>query len=422
VEVLRYRLRHASSIEDALLQIFPASQLLPIMRNLMPEQLVAVVADYSGIPETTLWGAISERLNLRFLDEIEAPDASLFAVANEHLGSLRELRAIPQRFAWSEVGWGVACAAPDRLNRKRLQELGVPLVLTSARSLAEAWKKWDWAQTPNSTELGSLETFSIIIQLALDAVNCGADEVFIGYPNEDQYEFLVGERRYQGILHPYVYRDFVEKFRESRRLTHPISEETCGLAAVHLSLARNLDRPVLCLTWDKVKSRLANVSELRSDSPPLRFSAESDQSQTAALYSKRRVLIVDDDERFLAVLEKILSARGWEVSSEQRSQLALSRILESQEQFDLVISDIHMPEMDGCLFLRELRAQGYLAPVLMLTSDEDEALEAELADAGADAFIRKHEDLRVLLAWANNLASRAGSSSASSRSEFGVAA
>ncbi|MCB0325657.1 MAG: response regulator, partial [Bdellovibrionales bacterium] len=69
-------------------------------------------------------------------------------------------------------------------------------------------------------------------------------------------------------------------------------------------------------------------------------------------------------------------------------------------------SDVHMPEMDGGAFLEAVRRRVRGIPILMLTSDEDEQLEAELVAAGADAFVRKHDDVRVLLAWCSNLAAR----------------
>ena len=66
-----------------------------------------------------------------------------------------------------------------------------------------------------------------------------------------------------------------------------------------------------------------------------------------------------------------------------------------------------MPQLDGALFLKRLRQFDAEQPVIILTSDSDQLLEAELAMLGANAFVRKDDDLRVLLAWCHSLWQRA---------------
>jgi DNA-binding NarL/FixJ family response regulator len=78
----------------------------------------------------------------------------------------------------------------------------------------------------------------------------------------------------------------------------------------------------------------------------------------------------------------------------------------------LIICDIHMPGMDGLTFLEKLYSRHKVAPVLVLTSDEDRTLEARLALLGVEAFVRKNEDPRVLLAWCKNLLKRAETAAA----------
>ena len=63
--------------------------------------------------------------------------------------------------------------------------------------------------------------------------------------------------------------------------------------------------------------------------------------------------------------------------------------------------------MDGGSFLARVRKRFSDLPIVMLTSDEDDLLEIELVELGADAFVRKCDDVRVLVAWCSNLSSRA---------------
>ena len=133
----------------------------------------------------------------------------------------------------------------------------------------------------------------------------------------------------------------------------------------------------------------------------------SKSTETAADPLKRRVFLVDDDSRFCAILGQILEQRGYEVTSCHDGDKALSLIRSGAGDPDLIICDIHMPRTDGVVFLKQLRQMGKYIPLLMVTSDEDVALEAELVELGADAYVRKQEDLKVLLAWCRNLSRKA---------------
>jgi len=117
-----------------------------------------------------------------------------------------------------------------------------------------------------------------------------------------------------------------------------------------------------------------------------------------------RLLIVDDSRSSLALIGTIVKeALGDE------PELCLSPItaLEkcSQTQFDLVIVDHIMPEMDGVAFTTALRARpGYrTVPVIMVTSDLDKNVRIEAIKAGATDFLHKPFDPVELQARVANL-------------------
>ncbi|KAK4265153.1 hypothetical protein QN277_026240 [Acacia crassicarpa] len=62
-----------------------------------------------------------------------------------------------------------------------------------------------------------------------------------------------------------------------------------------------------------------------------------------------RVLVVDDDPTCLMILEKMLHTCLYEVAKCKRAEVALSLLRENKNGFDIVISDVHMPDMDGLL-------------------------------------------------------------------------
>lgn len=80
---------------------------------------------------------------------------------------------------------------------------------------------------------------------------------------------------------------------------------------------------------------------------------------------KTKVLVIDDEEIVHASLQRILSRLGYHVASVFSAKEGLSRL--ENEEFQLVIVDLMMPEMDGLQFLESLRGKGLEVPAIMVT-------------------------------------------------------
>jgi signal transduction histidine kinase len=110
---------------------------------------------------------------------------------------------------------------------------------------------------------------------------------------------------------------------------------------------------------------------------------------SAAPSGKRRVLVVDDEPEIADLLEDILAADGNQIVVEPDGDAALARLV--AEPFDLVVSDLTMPGLDGAGLWRETRARlaAKAPPFVFLTGDSlrlDRA--SEMRDAGCP-FIEK---------------------------------
>ena len=117
-----------------------------------------------------------------------------------------------------------------------------------------------------------------------------------------------------------------------------------------------------------------------------------------------RVLIIDDSRSSLALLASIVAeCDAVEVSTTTNPIDALQ--LSETEQFDLVIVDHIMAEMDGVDVTRWLRSrESYrLVPIIMVTSDADPKVRLDAIGAGATDFINKPFDRTELLARVRNL-------------------
>jgi len=118
-----------------------------------------------------------------------------------------------------------------------------------------------------------------------------------------------------------------------------------------------------------------------------------------------RLLLADDDEELCEMLGEYLRGEGFDVAIAHDGEAALERL--ARETFDLVVLDVMMPRLNGLDVLRELRRRS-LIPVLMLTargSDVDSVVGLEL---GADDYLPKPCNPRVLVARIRAVLRRSG--------------
>jgi CheY-like chemotaxis protein len=112
-----------------------------------------------------------------------------------------------------------------------------------------------------------------------------------------------------------------------------------------------------------------------------------------------KILAVDDNPQNLYLLEVLLRGHGYEVISAHNGVEALEKA--SQDQFDLIISDILMPQMDGFQLCRAVKANRQLQDVAFVfySAQYIDRQDQEFAlSLGADQFVVKPQDPRVLLA------------------------
>ncbi len=112
--------------------------------------------------------------------------------------------------------------------------------------------------------------------------------------------------------------------------------------------------------------------------------------------SPRRILVVDDEEVVHASLRKILSRLGLSVESAFTAKDALARL--ASEQFDLVITDLMMPGMNGIELLGAMTDQGVKPPVLMITGYPTIRTAVQALRLGAMDYIAKPYTRKELLA------------------------
>lgn len=109
-----------------------------------------------------------------------------------------------------------------------------------------------------------------------------------------------------------------------------------------------------------------------------------------------KILVVDDDMRLRALLERYLTGQGFEVRSVANAE-QMDRLL-TRESFHLMVLDLMLPGEDGLSICRRLRSQSNPMPIIMVTAKGEEVDRIVGLEIGADDYIPKPFNPRELLA------------------------
>jgi two-component system chemotaxis response regulator CheY len=110
-----------------------------------------------------------------------------------------------------------------------------------------------------------------------------------------------------------------------------------------------------------------------------------------------KIMTVDDSVSLRKLVAATLAAAGHDVAEASNGNEALAAV--KQQRFDLIISDLNMPGMDGLALVKQIRllAAYKTVPVLILTTEMDPNKKKEARDAGATGWLVKPFDPNTLL-------------------------
>src|SRR5262245_46479214 len=109
-----------------------------------------------------------------------------------------------------------------------------------------------------------------------------------------------------------------------------------------------------------------------------------------------RVLLVDDNDALRRALRRMLVGEGHQVSEASNGREAIQ--LTKYEEFDLIVSDVRMPDMDGVELLRAIHERDADLPVLLITGDPELETAMKAVEYGALEYLTKPVDMEKLKA------------------------
>lgn len=123
---------------------------------------------------------------------------------------------------------------------------------------------------------------------------------------------------------------------------------------------------------------------------------------------KIKVLLAEDDNNLGSLLDSFIKAKGYDVTLARNGKIALEKFNEGNFQF--VILDVMMPEMDGFTVAKEIRAVDSKVPILFLTAKTMKEDKLEGFSLGADDYLTKPFSMEELVARIEAILKRTNSS------------
>jgi two-component system chemotaxis response regulator CheY len=104
--------------------------------------------------------------------------------------------------------------------------------------------------------------------------------------------------------------------------------------------------------------------------------------------NKKKILVADDSETMRQMVRMTLQNINYEVVIAADGEQAF-HLFNKTNDFDLVVTDINMPKMNGFALIKEIRIHNKIIPILVLTTESEECMRKQGAQAGANGWIVK---------------------------------
>lgn len=398
IESTIWRFKKARSIDQVLKRFIAPRQVRKIQKEVGNSTLLLdELSKRQNLSQKALYSKVAELLKVDSSQKLSCPSSATLAEFGLSISELKIKKCVPQD---SDSSRPVIAASDLTITKSDYFISGnYQLKLAPVDEIEKILNHLCNSQSSQSSELSLEQIQSVITQLAIDADTLGAAEVLIGVPSVDHYEFIVGEQHYSGKLHPGVCEKLLIWLTGKRKVR--IKTGLSNFEVLKLSIPNEGRDRIVFLSWGTAEKTKVKENKVEKKALSSELTIGQPQANNATKLVNK-VLLVEDDARYAKLLSGLLNKNGFSVTHFTDAESALD-FFSKDSLPDLIISDIHLPTLNGDEFTKKIRAQSDSVPVLVLTSDDRTLLEAELVDIGANAFLRKDEDIRVILSWCKSL-------------------
>ena len=377
-----------------------------------------LAAAWVGVSEREFFRAAAKEMNMDLQERIEVPDLSVFGPNARAL--FAEMRAVGSvAVLEGDRVVGLVCVDPSEERGVSFFDPCHRLSIGTWTDIARALEACERALIESELNGGFLDkkrrddlSASIIEILVHEAMAHGAATFdIVTTDGRTRYQFYTSHGKLAlGSIHPGVVSDLLSVLRIGEGATLNLNG---GVRALVRSLGSGANFKI---SWTAEEApRMAREVSFVSDLKPADF-ARHDVGPKVGLESTEipvkgsvddmsrssdgdPILVVDDNPMFCRVLQKLLVRDGLAPCFAANGIEALDTLAAGVSVLPrVIICDLHMPIMNGREFLSHVKGDKRFneIPVLVLTSDDDADAELQLLQFGADAFVSKTKDPRVL--------------------------
>ena len=382
---LYWSLRKPNSVASALKQIVSPIE-VEKLEALPAGEMLEIVAREHSFDIGSLLMAVGNLLNIAVLDGKYLPDRQMIKEFGFTEDFLEARNVLVCRYQQSKIllVTDITSELKDLAKNNKLE-----LCLGLASNIKKNWQdcrrfSLNLGETGNLKTVGTKELEFILKNLVLDASKLGASELEI-QAQSGIYSFTASGEKFEGNVHPLISTELLKWL--------------AGKTKLKVRLISDWQNPVI---FSRPAEEVIQVSWHFKSSPP---------TQNAQVLERIfRVLLLEDDRLFSTVLKSTLEKNGYQVFCFYTAEQALDALAAGELVPELVISDLHLPGINGDQFMESFRQLHADVPFLILTSDLEELREVDLVLKGVGAYLRKSEDIRIILAWCSQLLKKSDSS------------
>lgn len=414
--------RKGSVIEVLATMLAPDELEAVIIASKTQGHITELAAKSLGITEDLLVSNLAHELGIGYSAAVAAVDLDRFP-ADRSLSQYRRAISIPVFNA--QGPFCLIVADPFRSQGLLRQGEALPFVLAKASSIVAAL---DESERLHKAKLERCERdrlaaereigLQALCDMVAEAEQYDSTRLRISFPRSGlSYSFVTADGKEgtgtatDGLREP-VFQLILSAFKEGLRL---------GARTLRISeIVKERDYEIVLKEGiSRAQLRTVSAEELGGNVVEVQFGGSRGQAEpqqqvhsmaitTEVPAAERIVLVVDDNQTLASVLERFLGRQGLKAVLADNGEKALAMLQSGAVRPAAIVSDLHMPRMDGAEMLRAIRSMPEFAdiPVVMLTSDNEMETEVALLESGADAFVAKNEDPRILCAHVKRLVSR----------------
>ena len=309
-----------TEIEKALRKVVPREALKQAKIRDKEGALIEFAAKNSNIDSNTLLELVGIELGLRTCSNIIIPTAGLVRKTGYNTGELRKVSAVPQESSNPLYRYSIVTARPELLALKKFEENGIEVLLSTAREVSRAWASFE--KIKDSKEARKARILEALFCTAQRARSQGASRLEIAGSPKNSYRFVGRDGVYSGRISAGLFQELKLLAGSEGKARYRSDKNDFG--EIELSIADNNAE----LIWE----------------------GKEENEKPAALKQPKEVVIVDDDPRFLHLLEKTLNGKGYTTVSKTNTLEAIAYLQNGRPS--LAICDLHMPTFDGRAFLQ----------------------------------------------------------------------